>query len=104
MSTELQDMPTATKPIAEHEWLQKLVGEWRIESEMIMAPGQPAERSQGTETVRSMGGLWAVGQGKGTMPDGNSMEYCSALGYDVSFKEYRGCWFASVSSHLWKYT
>ena len=38
------------------------------------------------------------------MPDGDTMEYRSALGYDVSFKEYRGCWFASVSSHLWKYT
>ena len=30
------------------------------------------------------------------------MTYYVALGYDVSFKEYRGCWFASVSSHLWK--
>ena len=36
------------------------------------------------------------------MPDGAPMTYYSALGYDVSFKEYRGCWFASVSSHLWK--
>ena len=38
------------------------------------------------------------------MPDGTAMDYYSALGYDVSFKEYRGCWFASASSHLWKYT
>ncbi len=37
------------------------------------------------------------------MPDGTAMNYCTTLGYDVSFKEYRGCWFASVSSHLWKY-
>ena len=37
------------------------------------------------------------------MPDGSSMNYYAALGYDVSFKEYRGCWIASVSSHLWKY-
>ena len=36
------------------------------------------------------------------MPNGAPMTYYSALGYDVSFKEYRGCWFASVSSHLWK--
>ena len=32
------------------------------------------------------------------------MTYKSAYGYDVSFKEYRACWFASVSSHLWHYT
>ena len=36
------------------------------------------------------------------MPDGSSMTYYSALGYDVSFKEYRGCKFYSMSSHLWK--
>ena len=32
------------------------------------------------------------------------MQYKVTLGYDVSFKEYRGCWFATMSSHLWKYT
>jgi hypothetical protein len=30
------------------------------------------------------------------------MTYYIGLGYDVSFKEYRGFWLASVSSHLWK--
>ena len=104
MSTETQEpMEMATKPVAEHQWLQKLVGEWRIESEMMMGPDQPKMKSQGTETVKSLGGLWAFGEGKSTMPNGAAMESRYALGYDVSFKEYRGCWFASVSSHLWKY-
>ena len=92
-----------TKPVQEHEWLKKLVGEWRTETEMTMGPGQPVQKGTGTESVISLGGLWATGQGKGIMPDGQSMEYRTALGWDVSFKEYRGCWFASVSSHLWKY-
>jgi hypothetical protein len=108
MSTQTLEAPEAmeagTKPVPEHAWLQKLVGEWRIESEMSMGPGQPKQTSQGTESVQSVGGLWAFGQGKSTMPDGTAMNYYSALGYDVSFKEYRGCWFASMSSHLWKYT
>lgn len=105
MSTELQEqtMEMGTKPIKEHEWLQKLVGEWRTESEMMMPDGSKATGT-GRETVRSLGGLWAFGEGTGSMPDGGSMEYKSALGYDVSFKEYRGCWIGSVSSHLWKYT
>jgi hypothetical protein len=107
MSTQTMEAPEAmemaTKPIPEHQWLQKLVGEWRIESEMTMEPGQPKQKSQGTESVKSLGGLWAFGEGKTTMPDGTPMQYYSALGYDVSFKEYRGCWFASVSSHLWKH-
>ncbi len=69
-----------------------------------MAPGQPKQKSEGTESDKGLGGLWAVGEGKATLPDGTPMTYYSALGYDVSFKEYRGCMFASVSSHLWKYT
>ena len=91
-----------TQPVQEHQWLHKLVGEWRLETEMTMAPDQPKQKSQGTESVKSLGGLWAVAEGKATMPDGTAMTYYSALGYDVSFKEYRGCWLASMSSHLWK--
>ena len=112
MSTQTQEsqiqVPDAaqmgTKPVPEHQWLQQLVGEWRVETEMSMGPGQPTQTSQGTETVKSLGGLWAFGEGKAPGPDGTEMTYHSALGYDVSFKEYRGCWFASMSSHLWKYT
>lgn len=110
MSTELKEqesqeqMEMGTKPVAEHAWLQKLVGTWRVESVMNMGPGTPEMTSEGTETVRDLGGLWAFAEGQGAMPNGEKMEYFSSLGYDVSFKEYRGCWFASVSSHLWKYT
>jgi len=104
MSTETQDaMEMGTKPVREHEWLQKLVGEWRSESEMSMGPDQPKQTSHGSETVTSLGGLWAFTEGRAQMPDGSRMDYKVALGYDVSFKEYRGCWFASASSHLWKY-
>ena len=105
MDTETQDTSEmATKPVAEHQWLQQLVGDWRIETEMIMGPDQPKLNAAGTESVTSLGGLWAVVEGKTAMPDGTAMHYYSSLGYDVSFKEYRGCWYASVSSHLWKYT
>ena len=107
-STQTQEaqeaMEMGTKPVPEHQWLQKLVGEWRVEMEMTMAPGEPRQKSEGTESVKSLGGLWAFAEGKGTMPDGKAMSYYSALGYDVSFKEYRGCWLGSFSSHLWKHT
>ncbi len=112
MSTQTLEAPEAmeqdamemgTQPVPEHQWLQKLVGEWRVETQMTTGPGQPKHTSQGTESVKSLGGLWALAEGKTTMPDGTAMTYYSALGYDVSFKEYRGCWFASMSSHLWKY-
>jgi hypothetical protein len=103
MSIETQEpVEMGTKPVQEHKWLENLVGEWRTKSEMTMGPDQPKQRSEGRESVKSLGGLWAFGEGHGKMPDGAPIEYYSALGYDVSFKEYRGCWFASVSSHLWK--
>ncbi|HET6644390.1 MAG TPA: DUF1579 domain-containing protein [Fimbriimonadales bacterium] len=103
MSNDTQDMEMGTKPVHEHEWLQQLVGDWKTEAEMSMGPDGPTMTSTGTEKVVSLGGLWAFGEGKTEMPGGEAMEYKVALGYDVSFKEYRGCWFASVTSHLWKY-
>ena len=44
-----------TEPQKEHQWLQKLVGEWTCESEATMEPGKPPERFKGTESVRSLG-------------------------------------------------
>lgn len=102
---EKQDeaMEMGTKPVREHEWLQKLVGNWRTEAEMDMGPGGTVT-SSGTEAVKDIGGLWAFAEGKGKMPIGGDFEYYSTLGYDVSFKEYRGCKFMPGSSHLWKFT
>lgn len=39
------------QPQKEHQWLQKLVGEWTYESEALMGPDQPPVKSTGTETV-----------------------------------------------------
>ena len=42
-----------SEPQKEHQWLQKLVGEWTYEIEVKMGADRPAERSTGTESVRS---------------------------------------------------
>ena len=102
MTTETQEpVEMGTKPAKEHEWLQNLVGEWRVETDMMMGPGQPTAHIEGTETVKSLAGLWAFSEAKINLPGAAPMELYKTLGYDVSFKEYRGCWFASMSSHLW---
>ncbi len=104
MSIETQEqMEMGSKPVREHEWLQKLVGEWRTESVMTMPEGSKAT-SSGTESVKSLDGLWSYGEGKTTMPGGMPMTYYVGLGYDLTFKEYRAFMVMSVSSHLWKYT
>lgn len=101
-TTDSQD-EMGTKPIKEHEWLQNLVGEWRVENEMLMEPDAPAVKSEGTAHVTSLDGLWAFSESKEVMPNGGAMTSYFALGYDVTFKEYRGCVIMSASSHLWKY-
>lgn len=52
-----QDSTLHTEPQKEHQWLQKLVGEWTYETDVTMGSDQPAEKATGTEQVRSIGGL-----------------------------------------------
>lgn len=93
----------ATRPMAEHAWLQRLVGEWRVVTEFSEEPGGPTVRIETTERVTSLGGLWAVREGEGAMPDGTPATTTHVLGYDVTLKEYRGCFYGSMTSHLWTY-
>jgi len=103
MSTETQEqVEMGTKPIKEHEWLSNFVGTWKTENTMTMPDGSTVQ-GKGKETQKMLGGLWVLGEGSGEMPDGSTMEYRTGLGYDVSFKGYRGFWLADMSSHLWKY-
>lgn len=94
-----------TKPIAEHEWLNNLVGTWTTKTTMAMPDGSEMH-GKGRETQTLLGGLWVLGEGSGQWGEGKDageMEYRTGLGYDVSFKGYRGFWLADMSSHLWKY-
>lgn len=103
MSTEMQEsVDMTTKPVAEHHWLQQLVGEWRYEGEMTGPDGAKQEH-RGQEKLISLGGLWAAGEGHATMPGGADMEYRNGYGYDVSFREYSSFMIMSASSHLWTY-
>ena len=92
-----------TKPQKEHQWLQKLVGEWTYESDVPKEPGQPPAKYTGTESVRSLGGLWVLAEGRGEMPGGGDAEMILTLGYDELKKRYVGTWIGSMMSHLWVY-
>jgi hypothetical protein len=91
------------EPQKEHEWLQKLVGEWTSEMECLMAPDQPAMKSTGSERVRSLGGLWTIGQGTGDAPDGTPVKSIMTLGYDPQKQKFVGTFVASMMTHLWTY-
>jgi hypothetical protein len=101
--TTQQTPPEAAQPQNEHRWLQRLVGEWTIESEASMAPDQPAMKTTGTETVRALGDLWIVGEGTSQMPDGATYNSILTLGYDPDKKRFVGTWIGSVMTYLWLY-
>ena len=91
------------EPQKEHQWLQQFVGEWTYENEATMAPGQPPMKSTGTESVRSLGGLWVAGEGRWEMPDGGMATTVITLGYDPAKKRFVGTFIGSMMTHLWLY-
>lgn len=99
----MEEMPQMPPPPGEqHQWLQKLVGNWTFESEMT-AEGAPPMKSTGTDTVRSLGGRWVVGELKAEMPGMGSINAILTLGYDAEKGRYQGTWIDSVTDHLWVY-
>jgi hypothetical protein len=91
------------EPQQEHAWLEQLVGKWTYESKAEMGAGQEPCHAAGSETVRSLGGLWVVGEGSGDMPDGKPATMLITLGYDPDAGVYRGTWIGSMMTHLWVY-
>jgi hypothetical protein len=91
------------EPQKEHQWLQKLVGEWTSEVEATMEPGKPPETFKGTESVRSLGGLWVLAEGQGEMPGGGHATTLMTLGYDPQKQRYVGTWIGSMMAYLWVY-
>jgi hypothetical protein len=91
------------EPQQEHQWLQQLVGDWSFEAEGNMGPDQPPSKSEASETVRSIGGLWVMAEGKGEMPGGGAMSSMMTLGYDPQRQRFLGTFVASMMTHLWVY-
>src|SRR2546425_6168325 len=91
------------EPQQEHHWLQQLVGEWVFENECSMGPDQPPGKFTGAETVRTLGGIWVLCEGRGEMPGGGIAISVMTLGYDPSKKRYLGTFVASMMTHLWQY-
>lgn len=90
------------QPTSQHHWLQRLVGNWTCEIECVMAPGKPVEKSTGTETFRSLGDFWVIGEGIMGTGDcaGRSV---MTLGYDTRKQQFVGSFIASLMTHLWPY-
>jgi len=95
--------PGLPEPQKEHAWLQQLVGEWTYEHECQMGPGQPTMKATGTESVRSVGGLWVVGEGTGATPGGSPATMLITLGFDAQKGRFVGTFIGSMMTNLWIY-
>lgn len=93
----------APEPRKEHQWLQRLVGEWTFEADCQMGPDQPPVKTTGNETVRSLGGLWTIGDGEGEMPGGGAFQSVMTLGFDPQTGRFVGTFIVGVMTHLWPY-
>jgi hypothetical protein len=91
------------KPQEEHRWLQQLVGEWTYEGEATMDPATPQVKFAGTESVRSIGGLWTIAEGRQEMPEGDPDVMITTLGYDPGKKRYVGTFIGSMAAWMWVY-
>jgi hypothetical protein len=88
----------------QHQWLERLVGEWTYEMTAEMEPGKPPQTLKGTETVRSLNGVWVVLEGRGE-PSGSADMGLSmmTLGYDPKRERFVGTWVGSAMNYLWVY-
>jgi hypothetical protein len=105
MSVNESQKETTMKPETqkEHQWLQQLVGEWSYEAEAKMGEDQPPEKATGTESVRSLGGLWILAEGQGEMPGCGSATTMITIGFDPQKHRYVGTWVGSMMTYLWLY-
>jgi len=90
-------------PQDEHRWLQRLVGEWTVEGEAFGAPGEPSHKMSGTETVRALGGLWMLCEGRAKLPDGTEAINMMTLGFDPAKGLFVGSFVGSMMTHFWSY-
>lgn len=87
----------------EHQWLERLVGEWTYESEATMSPDKPSSKHTGAESVRSLGGVWVLCEGRGEMTGCGPATTVMTLGYDPVKKRFVGTFIGSMMTHLWVY-
>jgi hypothetical protein len=87
----------------EHQWLGRMAGEWMFEMETEAEPGQPPIKDTGTESVRSLGGVWVMCEASGVMSDGGDATSIMTLGYDPDRGRFQGTFLSSMMTYLWIY-
>ena len=80
----------------EHEFLQKFVGDWEVESDGSGMQGKAEMKSS------MLGKLWVVNSSEHDL-GGTKMKSIQVIGYDADKKAYVGIWADSMINHMWHY-
>ncbi|GAA5505240.1 DUF1579 domain-containing protein [Novipirellula caenicola] len=99
LAQQAEPMP---KPTAEHQWLERLSGEWSTDAECKMGPDQPEVQCIGSLSSRMVGGFWLLLEMKSEIA-GHTMTGIQTIGFDVGKDKFVGTWIDSSSSFMWKY-
>lgn len=91
------------EPQKEHQWLGRMAGEWTYEMEAEAEPGEPPIKDSGTESVRSLGGIWVMCEASGVTPEGDDATSIMSLGYDPERGRFIGTFISSMMTYLWTY-
>ena len=81
------------QPQREHDWLRQMVGEWKVES----------EENDWSESIRAVGDVWILAEGRGANPDGSQASSIMTLGFDPVKNRFVGTWIGSMMHNLWLY-
>ena len=102
-TTTTQTPPPVAESQPQHRWLRKLLGEWTYEFQEPAGPKEPAVKATGTESVRAIGDLWVLAEGRGEMPGAGLHTTIQTLGYAPDKGRFVGTWIGSMMTDLWIY-
>ena len=89
-------------PQKEHELLERFLGDWETESEMMQGPNQPPMKCKGQLHASALGKMWLVANVENDIM-GTKMNAQFTLGYDPEKNKYVGTWIDSIMNHMWQY-
>src|SRR5678816_1516491 len=95
----------APEPQEEHRWLQRMVGEWlsQPQDHNMGDPDRLDYHKPWIESVRTIGGLWIVSEGRGDIPDIGESCTMMTVGYSPRTKRFLGSFIGSMMTHFWVY-
>ncbi len=95
-----------SQPTPQHQWLQKLIGNWSFEGTPGLECPGPAgsEHATARESVRALGDLWIVAELKGKMPGCDiDMTCITTLGFDPAKGKFVGSWIGTPMAMMFVY-